>query len=248
MNLSVIKKVSILTILIILAALYASFLYLDFNKMNTFYSTHKLKYISILLCFILALITMRHSISPVDSFLLQSGLFMTTLADLCLLILNHFTLGVAIFCAAQIIYCIRYYPSKAYSTVVRFLITFEVIAILYILLSIFTKSLDTLFVLAFAYSLCLTTSFILSIKACKRNLLPSPNKYMVVVGMLLFLLCDINVGLTSAIKLMNSQSLLLSHIYNISAFLIWFFYLPSQVLLAMSGYDFCKLRINRGGH
>ena len=232
------KKVILMIILIILAILYISFLYLDFYNL---YNTDKLKYIAILLCFLLSLMTMRHAISAADTFLLQFGLFMTTLADLCLLLLENYTLGIAIFCLVQITYCIRYAPSKAYSTVISFLITFEIIVILYIILGILIKDLDLLFAVAFAYSICLTTSVIRAFKSYKANLYPNPNKNMIVLGMILFLLCDINVGLTSIIKLTDLHSPLLDKAYNISLFLIWFFYLPSQVLLAMSGYDFKKL-------
>lgn len=243
MKLSVIKKLSIYAVLATLAVLYLTFLYLDYNRMNTFYTTHNLKYISILLCFLLSLMAMDHAISPMDILLLQSGLFITTLADLCLLILDKFTIGVAIFCVAQIIYCIRYNPPKAYPTVVRFMMVFEVLAISYILLGFFVKNLDTLFVVATAYAICLMTSVIRAIKLCKAKQFPSPNRYMIAIGMVLFLLCDINVGLTNVIQQLRPQSIFLTYIYNMSSFLIWFFYLPSQVLLAMSGYNFCQLRI-----
>lgn len=237
-----IKKLSITVIITVLIFLYCSFLYLDFNAFNSFYSTHKLKYISILLCFLLSLMTMKHGISPIDSLLLQSGLFITTLADLCLLMLKYNTLGVALFCIVQIIYCIRYSPTKAYSTLVRFLIIFELIAIAYIAISFFIGDLDILFAVAFAYSICLTTSVVRAIKACKDNLFPEPNKYMISYGMILFLFCDINVAITNILKLLNSSSLSINYAYNTSLFLIWFFYLPSQVLLSMSGYDYAELQ------
>ncbi|WP_163194690.1 lysoplasmalogenase family protein [Clostridium thermarum] len=240
---TVIKKFIIYAVLILLATLYMTFLYLDYNRMNTFYTTYNLKYISILLCFLLSLMAMDHAISPIDIRLLQTGLFMTTLADLCLLVLDKFTIGVAVFCVTQIIYCIRYNSLKAYPTVVRFLMIFEVLAILYILLGFFIKNLETLFWVATAYAICLMTSVIRAIKLCQAKQFPSPNRYMIAIGMVLFLLCDINVGLSNVIQLLRPQSIFLTYIYNISTFLIWFFYLPSQVLLAMSGYNFCQLRI-----
>ena len=233
-----IKRLAVLSILAALFILYISFLYMDFNNL---YNTDKLKYISILLCFILSLMTIGHEINITDTSLLQLGLLLTTLADLHLLLLENYILGVAIFCFVQIIYSIRYTPTKIRSTIIGLLIAFEVIVILYIVLGFFIKDLDFLFVVAFTYSICLTTSVTRSFKACRGKFYPSPNRYMIALGMFLFLLCDINVGLTNALKMVTLHSPLSESIYNTSVFLIWFFYLPSQALLAMSGYDFKKL-------
>ena len=71
-------------------------------------------------------------------------------------------------------------------------------------------------------------------------------------GLLLFLLCDINVGLfnlSSFIKLPQDIYFIL---YNISSVLMWFFYAPSQTLIALSadmtkkGY-FCLHRMGKPG-
>ena len=73
-----------------------------------------------------------------------------------------------------------------------------------------------------------------AIKAYRYNLYPEPNKYLMLFGMLLFLFGDINVGLAYLLKGSSTS------FYNISIQLIWVFYLPSQVLLSLSGYNFAK--------
>lgn len=69
-------------------------------------------------------------------------------------------------------------------------------------------------------------------------------------GLFLFLLCDINVGLfnlskhqliTSNMMFVNlsisSNKEFIFLLYDISSILMWFFYLPSQVLITLSKYD-----------
>jgi hypothetical protein len=53
-------------------------------------------------------------------------------------------------------------------------------------------------------------------------------------GMVLFLLCDINVGLFNLSDFLTVTSTY-EIIYELSAVLMWTFYAPSQVLLALSG-------------
>lgn len=75
--------------------------------------------------------------------------------------------------------------------------------------------------------MCILTGILKSIEAGRKNIYLNPNRNMVIWGMILFALCDINVALTR-IKSLN----------EISFSLIWIFYLPSQVLLSLSGYKF----------
>jgi len=232
------KKIFLNGLVVIIGLLYLLFIYMDVLNIQTFISSDILKYISIILCFIIVLSIGKDGFNNRDKFLLQFALVITVVADLCFLIFDYYILGIIFFCLVQIIYFIRHKMSSGYKifiTIIKFTITFLAIMIIYIMINLFIIKIDFLYGIALFYSICLCTSTIKAIQVIKFNLYPYPNKYMIGVGMALFLLCDINVAISSITK----SSLISLHI--ISSLLIWIFYLPSQILLSMSGYDFRKI-------
>jgi hypothetical protein len=76
--------------------------------------------------------------------------------------------------------------------------------------------------LSAVYAAALTASLITAF--IYRKNLPYPNSLILPLGMALFFLCDINVGLYNIVSADN----------NIFWILIWVCYLPSQTLLALS--------------
>lgn len=77
---------------------------------------------------------------------------------------------------------------------------------------------------------------------CKNKLYSSPNRNMIAIGMVLFLFCDINVLLYNLMGMISSSSEFIKQLYNISSVSMWLFYLPSQILLSLSGYNFSTNR------
>lgn len=230
------KKVKTLllnTLLIMIGLLYILFLYLDIFNKKILISSSIFKYISIILCFIITLFIGEDGFNKRDKSLLQIGLFVTVLADLCFLILDYYILGTILFCLVQVIYYNRYKRGGIYRpplSFIKFIIIFLLIMVIYLIINLTLIKIDFLFSIAFFYAICLIFSTVESIKAFKNNLYPCYNKYIIVVGMVFFLLCDINIAIFNTSKEFNV------FIYNISALLIWSFYLPSQVLLSISGY------------
>ncbi len=219
-------KTSILKlILITISILYISFLYIDITGVKLFISSDKIKYICIILCFFISLLIGEDCINTRDRHLLQLGLFLTVIADLFLLIYPHYTLGVAIFCIAQTFHSIRYDNENAYQIIKEYISMLLIIIAIYSIVNFFIIDIEFLFTISFFYAIFLVVNVTKAIRACKYDLFPSPNKYMIAWGMVLFLLCDINVALFNTI--VNN---------SIPFILIWFFYLPSQVLLALSGW------------
>ncbi|MEW9094060.1 MAG: lysoplasmalogenase family protein [Clostridiaceae bacterium] len=240
---SLVFKTSVLKVLLVLICiLYFLFLYIDIFNVRTSISSDNIKYICIILCFIISLMTGKDSFNRRDVLLLQGGLFFTVLADLCLLIRDYFTLGVVFFSIVQILYSIRYEFTKVKLTLLRFIAISYIVIIVYLMVNFWIIEFDLLFAVVFFYLLCLITSITRAIKACKNNIYPSPNKYMIILAMLLFLLGDINVGLYNIARLINLSGELPTLLNNTSGLLIWIFYLPSQVLLSLSGYRFYSTR------
>lgn len=235
------------TALIIL--LYVSFICIDIFKVNSVISSDHIKYLCIILCFLLTLLpstqlfwgggigNKSHSniSSYKDILLLQSAMFITVIADLFLVILNFYILGVVSFSIVQIIYSTRHDPKNQKTTLINFFITFLCILLLYFILKIFVKEISILLSLAIFYAVCLLTSVTKAVKAYKNNLYPSPNKYMIALGMILFLLCDICVALSNATIIVPMVGHFIISLQQIASFLVWIFYVPSQLLLALSG-------------
>lgn len=231
------QKFALMLVLIILIS-YMLFLYCDYNNINFLVSSSAIKYFSIILCFLLCFSLRDNPIKIRDYNFLQFGLLLTIFADLCLLLLNFFPLGIAIFCFVQITYSLRYNPNHFRELLKFFLFVLSIIIATYFLLDYFGTHLDLIFPISLFYSVCLFSSVIMAIRAFIKNLYPSPNKYLILIGMILFLLCDINVGIFNITNLISSNSINTTQLNLISGFLMWFFYLPSQLLLSLSGHSY----------
>jgi hypothetical protein len=230
-------------IVVMILTLYILFLYMDFCNVATFVTSDHIKYLCILLCFALSIICSKNMIvdkaeykeMKKDILLLQLGMLITVFADLCLVILNVYTLGILFFCMVQITYALRYTPNKWMVTLKNFFIIFLDILLIYIVVNFFIIKINILLPISLFYAICLLTSVYKSIEAFKDNLYPSYTKYMVVMGMILFLLCDTCVALSNVTECLPTGTLELNNLEQISSYLIWVFYLPSQLLLSLSG-------------
>jgi hypothetical protein len=236
METSKLKKLAILSIFTIFLILYFFLISLDLFPRPFFISSDYINYFCILLCFLLSLLIGKDSLGPKDLRLLQLGLFLTCLADLCLIIFNYFTLGITLFCLVQITYSIRYKVQYSLLMLKYFTLIFSCIFTIYLFICFTIIKLDILFVFALFYAICIITSVICAIK----NKYQSPNKYMVAFGMILFLLCDINVALRNITSLISLPETFTAATYELSTVLIFVFYLPSQLLLALSGTNWTQ--------
>lgn len=220
-------------ILVCIIFLYLFFLVIDLNLQNTGneYSIAA-KYLGILLCFTITIMIGTKGHDTIDTRLLQSAFLFTVCADYCLLISNKFIVGVSIFCIVQIIYIFRF---------TRHLISrskiFISILIIYILLCLivftFHKAYNfdlKLSLLCLLYGCLITTSLITAIRTFKAKFFPLYASVMISTGMVLFFMCDVNVLLFNILEQSGS------YFAGVCGFLIWLFYLPGQVMLALSGY------------
>ena len=182
-------------------------------------------YISIILCFLYALAGLRR-----ENLLLVGGLFFTVWADLCLVVLQPIQQlwGMVFFVSTQCYYC-RYLhrqnPNKP-SLIVRFLLSIAAIVVSFAVLGNKTDGLAVISVFYYVHLIMNIVDAVIKRKA--EPLLP--------IAFILFILCDTVIGL----QVMSSGYLPIpegSLVHNIlfSGFnLSWFFYLPSQVLIALS--------------
>ncbi len=221
-------------LLIIICILYIYFLFIDFSIIGDFIPSSTFKFISIVLCFFISLMTGRKHLGKTDILLLQVGLFITVIADFFLLFTDYFVIGVGVFSLVQIIYAVRYERNKIKPALIRSIIILMIILAIYLIINFYIVKIELLYLMALYYAITLIINVVKSIKSCKNGLFPYPNKYFIAIGMVLFLLCDMFVGIYNITSQMNISSGI-DLLSNFSGKLVWFFYLPSQVLLSLSG-------------
>ncbi len=221
---------------IIIIVIYLSFLYIDIvsKDLRSIYSL-RLKFSTIVLCFIITLLIDSHGYSKEDKLLVQLARFFTLIADYFLIISSNFTMGIFFFSLVQITYIIRHskMENKKYKNLIFFIIALTIA--LMILLNIKIASIEKdLLVLALIYASLLTTSLYCAVSTIFRGKNYKNNSWIIALGMFLFFMCDLNVGLYNIVGEGNIKFFL--------GFLIWIFYLPSQLLLTLSGFKMDYLR------
>ena len=197
-------------------------LYLAFLSLDTSLFTSRsmlslqLKYASMVLCFLLAIALYRQSNHKKDSKYVVIALFFTLIADIFLLFTTNDIAGIFFFCLVQLTYLKRYNKK---------IFIFGLCLIPAAILVYFFTPVAPLFVFAGFYAILILSCFISTF----YTELPPFNLMCVRVGMLLFILCDIHVALFNQLPSNVAY-------HQIAAVAMWFFYLPSQLLLSLSAY------------
>ncbi len=236
------KKITVMFIIIQLV-LYVAFLTVDLSSRSITLSS-SIKFTIIIVCFCYALFLGKAANKSILRSM-KMALFFTLVSDLFILILDYYYYGVLTFIFAQQLYGIRlsmeYYNleiEKEQRLLRRsFLIRLGVqaaslIAICLILINTGTK-LDDLLIISIFYFISIVTNAIRGIKAVILN---TRNRELVifVIGITLFLLCDINVGIFNLSGYITLPKAVYNVIYPMASILMWAFYAPSQVLIALS--------------
>ena len=224
---STLKKVFLILVLLVELFLYTLFLYFDFNDINIEISNW-LKYVGIIICFLASLIPIFSKNAAKTQYFIPFSLFFTLISDYFLLIntdKNLYIFGVVIFIIVQLSYFIYIETLKKNKTSFLISLIFRIIlsSILIIVLSIL--QFDLLSIVSACYFVELLMNYVTSLSLIKIN------KFFLIfsIGLLLFIGCDISVGLTNL-------DLFEGHIKNLVSNLMWIFYLPSQVLISFSNY------------
>lgn len=195
------------------AALYAAFLTLDLLKLSG--PDVWLKYAGVLLCLAFSLWC---ALRGGDKLVLPA-LLLTALADSLLLLANsHYALGVLIFLGAQTVYLTRLRLAAGRSWLwLRIAVPLLAGLLLYQLGQ--ATPLNLLAGLYFSQLL---------VNAVLAWTLPGRNWRAFALGLALFVGCDLCVGA------FNSPGLVPDGLYAFARVGMWLFYLPSQVLIALS--------------
>lgn len=212
--------------------MYFAFLIIDILTKTTGTSLSiYLKYGTVFIFFLTSLFINNQSNLP-NLLLLRIALFFTLCADTCLLIVNHYSLGIVFFIIVQTIYIVRH-SIIGKINIKLLLIPVAIIFISPVFISIVSMYLPkidaTLIQLGIIYGTVLITGLLVAQKCPK----------IISYAMILFFLCDINVALSYVLYFYPIYVLNIS-MDCITNFLIWTFYFPSQLLLTLSGMDKIK--------
>ena len=209
-------------------ALYLSFLFIDKGIFVTRIESSTLKYASISLCLAFSLYCLIRKRKIVNCFI-PIALVFTLISDYFLLfntIQNLYVYGLITFIITQLIYfAFILYLRKSRLELLLYLLVRFLLTIAALVVAFYLNYSDVLTILALVYFVELLSNFLYSTFLIKLD-----KKYLIFsLGLLLFIGCDINVGL-------NNVHLFEGIDYSLVNFLMWVFYLPSQVLISLTNF------------
>lgn len=201
--------------LVLEAILYATFLGWDLTIGGR--GSNPIKFAGILLCLGYSLYLACRG----GSRLVPAALTLTALADVFLLLLDaHYALGVVLFCLVQGLYFVHIYHCNGGKSLWG-------LRVALFLLALFTLQALGLLIPLNILALFYFTNFLCNALASLSC--PGQDMKLFSVGLWLFLCCDLCVGLFQNPGLIPA---------SVEAFVrigMWLFYLPAQVLIALSG-------------
>ncbi|MGO5066372.1 hypothetical protein FDF31_10015 [Clostridium sporogenes] len=221
--------------------IYLLILIIDFCKVKNLYKySANIKFISIIICFAITLSIGKNICDKKDLILLRMALFFTVLADFNMLILEEFKLGILYFIIVQSLYIIRHgrYRDEEYKAKIKYkdIYIFVIYLFTFIILkkvNLFSKE-NTLLSMAVIYFLLIIHSLVRAYRTFDNNFFEKKNCSFISIGITLFFLCDLNVAFSNISFYLLSIKYV-ENLENVFLPLIWFFYLPSQILLSLSG-------------
>lgn len=196
------------------SALWAVFLYLDLFRNGA--GTVPLKYAGVVLCLVFSL----YALARGGDALTAAALALTVGADAFLLLLDRwYILGVGLFCAVQGLYLGRIFRANGGRTLWPLRLGLSLSA------PVLLARLDLLDPLN-ALSLFYFANFVCNVLQAAR--LPGRGGRLFFFGLLLFLCCDVCVGM------FNQPGLVPGPLAAFAGVGMWLFYLPGQALIALS--------------
>lgn len=234
--------------IVVQSVLYGLFLYIDMIGSQRVPS-NGIKFTIIVLCFCYVLFYQKSSNESI-LFYLRLALLFTVVSDLLILLLDYYYYGVISFIIVQQIYGIKLdyeiegvdvKGKKLFRNIglLRLFLQGLFTALICLLLSTQGIILDKLLIVTVFYFLSIVTNVIRSVGLALKDL-TIKNNLLFAIGMLLFLLCDINVGIFNMTSYLSLSREVYQLMYSLSSILMWAFYAPSQVLITLSVRNLAK--------
>ncbi len=225
--------------------LYCSFMYLDIGGLSGEMSG-VLKLMSIFLCFLAAWTRFFMSGRKVSAYI-AAALSFTVVSDVFLLMTDIFLPGVISFCVVQSIYLAMLLGmdesvercSKNARIIIYILLAAGIGAVVGVLMK---DAIDGMNGWLIGFGAAYAFSFIRNIVMCavragKRRLEYKEkglNTVLFLVGLITFLMCDINVLLYNIGDSIPDSLTALRKMIGVAGDFMWMFYLPSQIMIVLS--------------
>ncbi|MGN0824655.1 MAG: lysoplasmalogenase family protein [Candidatus Coproplasma sp.] len=226
------RKISVKNLIFLLFIAIETVIYVVFNVLAATGAPDPiyLKYAGVLLCLAVLLAVIFMPESNRDNAVMLAALSFTAISDLFILVLDrYYEIGLVTFIIVQALYLYRLYADR----LKKIYVTLAVRLVVMLALIITFAALGMLNLLVAECAIYITMlvgnvadAFII----CKKSV----KNLIFAIGLLLFLGCDICVGLHNFGSVLNVA--LPSWLISFAAFAIWAFYLPSQVLITLSVY------------
>ncbi len=185
-------------------------------------------YISIIICFLFAATGVARG-----NMLNIIGLFFTVLADFCLVVCNPIERlwGMVFFLIAQTCYATMLHRQNLHKVLLPIRIALSVVVEVLAIMILKDKT-DALALVSMAYYVNLIMNLICAFSRFKKNML-------LAFGFVCFLLCDTVIGLQVAAGtyLPIQEGSMVYRLIFMDFNLSWFFYLPSQVMIALTAHQ-----------
>lgn len=208
-----------------LAVVYSIFLLLD-AAYSACALSGALKYTSMLLCFALCALCRREAFLQKHSRLLLFALALTLIADALLLFTSYHVPGILFFCCAHALHIRRI--SVFWSHAVLF--ATGIASLFCFIGQACGQSLPALFITAAFYAALLLCHIACAFFLAPKRL-PACNARLIRAGTLLLLCCDLCV-------MRRNLPPAAGTLYTAALIMMWGFYLPSQVLFALSALHY----------
>ncbi|MGB4659517.1 MAG: lysoplasmalogenase family protein [Mobilitalea sp.] len=250
-----IGKVNVTFLFILIQViLYAAFLFLDISGGSISLSS-KIKFTIIVICLCYVLFYPKSTGRSIffngrsslqgSLICLQAAIMFTMISDIFILLTDYYMYGLITFIIAHQLHSMRLtiidrrndseltVRSLLPILIFRFLLQVVTAAVICAFLIGRNITMESLLVASVLYFVCILTNVILSIKVAVKE--PSERSNLLfAAGMILFLLCDINVAFFNLSGFIEIPERTYHILYAFSSILMWTFYAPSQVLLSLS--------------
>lgn len=192
-----------------------------------------LKYSGVLLCVAVLVAVMFFRDTTRDNAIMLAALFFTAVSDLFILVLGkYYEIGLVTFIIVQSLYLYRLYSDRLKKIYITLSVRLGVMVALIITFAVLNM-LNLLIAECAIYITMLSANVVDAFIICKKSV----NNLLFAIGLILFLGCDICVGLHNFGTVLNvALPIWLTKTVSVA---MWAFYLPSQVLITLS--------VNRGG-
>jgi len=189
---------------------------------------YTIKFIFICFCFIVSAVSYGFCFSKRDCRYLISGTALTVVSDFFLVYRDMDYRGLYIFFTVHAAYTLRASRDKKRGAALTAVI-FICLAPLYLLI-------DPVAAAAAVYACFFACDLIVNVRMYRdrRGDIPRVNKTIILAGLTAFLLCDMSVVLFNLPRYYTVHGAVTETAYIV----MWVFYLSSQLLLSVSGFDF----------